>query len=85
MMSNFKGILRKHAQLFEEGLGTLQGVKAKINVDPIASPIFHNARPLPYALGDKIEHHRERLQKVGTIKPVQFSEWATPIVPSNED
>ena len=36
-------ILQKHAQLFEEGLGTLQGTKAKIHVDPTATPIFHKA------------------------------------------
>ena len=43
-------ILQKHAQLFGEGLGTLQGIKAKIHVDPKATPIFHKARPVPYAV-----------------------------------
>ena len=48
-------ILPKHAQLFGKGLGTLQGTKAKIHVDPTATPIFHKARPVPYALREKIE------------------------------
>ena len=48
-------ILQEHAQLFEEGLGTLQGATAKIHVDPTATPIFHKARPVPYALREKIE------------------------------
>ncbi|KAL9978544.1 hypothetical protein ACROYT_G016071 [Oculina patagonica] len=74
-------ILQKHAQLFGEGLGTLQGTKAKIHVDPTATPIFHKARPVPYALREKIEQDLERLEKAGTIEPVQYSEWATPIVP----
>ena len=47
-------ILQKHAQLFEEGLGTLQEATAKIHVDPTATPIFHKARPVPYALREKI-------------------------------
>ena len=47
-------ILQKHAQLFEEGLGTLQEATAKIHVDPKATPIFHKARPVPYALREKI-------------------------------
>ena len=50
-------------------------------MDPTATPIFHKARPVPYALREKIEQDLERLEKAGTIKPVQYSEWATPIVP----
>ena len=68
-------ILQKHAQLFEEGLGTLQGTKAKIHVDPTATPIFHKARPVPHALREKIEQDLERLEREGTIEPVQYSEW----------
>ena len=73
-------ILQKHAQLFEEGLGTLQGTKAKIHVDPTATPILHKARSVPYALREKMEY-LERLEMAGIIEPVQYSEWATPIVP----
>ena len=79
--TRLEGILQKHTQLFSESLGTLQGVKAKIHVDPTVSPIFHKARPVPYTLREKIEQDLERLEKAGTIKPVQYSEWATPIVP----
>ena len=79
-------ILQKNAQLFEEVLGTLQGAKAKIHVDPTATPIFHKTRPVPYALRDKIEQDLERLERAGTIEPVQYSEWATPSVPvTNSD
>ena len=37
--------------------------------------------PGPYAVKRKIEAELERLQKEGTIEPVQFSEWEAPIVP----
>ena len=77
-------ILQKHAQLFGESLGTLQGIKAKIHVDPTATPIFHKARPVPYALREKIEQDLEILKKAGTIEPVQYSEWATPIVKKSD-
>ena len=50
-------------------------------MDPTATPIFHKARPVPYALREKIERDLERLEKAGTIEPVQYSEWATPVVP----
>ena len=36
---------------------------------------------MPYVLREKIEHDLERLEKAGTIEPVQYSEWATPVVP----
>ena len=74
-------ILQKHTQLLEEGVGALQEVKAKIHVDPTATPIFHKARQVPYALRGKIEQGLERLEGAGTIEPVQYSEWVAPIVP----
>ena len=67
--------------MFKEGLGNLQGAKAKIHVDPTTTCMFHKARPVLYALREKIEQDLERLERAGTIKPVQYSQWATPIVP----
>ena len=61
--------MQKDAQLFEEGLGTLQGATVKIHVDPTSTPIFHKARPVLYALREKIE--QDRLERAG----------GTPIVP----
>ena len=36
---------------------------------------------MPYALRTKVEQELDRLEKSGIIEPVQFSEWAAPIVP----
>ena len=36
---------------------------------------------MPYALRAKVDEKLERLQRAGTIEPVQFSEWAAPVVP----
>ena len=58
-----------------------QRPKSMWHVDPTATPIFHKARPVPYALREKIEQDLERLKRAGTIEAVQYSEWATPIVP----
>ena len=35
---------------------------------------------IKHALREKIEQDLERLEREGTIEPVQYSEWATPIV-----
>ncbi|XP_048590142.1 uncharacterized protein K02A2.6-like [Nematostella vectensis] len=74
-------LLKKHENLFKEGLGTIQGVKAKIYVDPQAKPKYFKPRTLEYARRQKVERELDRLLEEGTIRPVQFSEWATPIVP----
>ena len=74
-------VVQRYSHLFEEGLGTLKGATAKIHVNPSATLVFLKTRPVPYALREKIEQDLERLEKAGTVEPVQFSEWATPIVP----
>ena len=48
-------ILDGHKNVFGEGLGTLKGTKAKIYVDPGATPKFMKAHPVPYALKAKVE------------------------------
>ena len=74
-------ILDAHKDVFGEGLGTLKGTEAKICVDPNAPPKFMKARPVPYALKAKVEKELDRLQSEGIISPVEFTEWAAPIVP----
>ena len=74
------GVLDRHSDVFQEGLGTMKGFTAKIYVDPKATPSFNPARSVPYALRDKVEQELVRLTEEGVIEPVEVSEWATPIV-----
>ena len=62
-------------------MGTLQGTTVKIHIQQDARPHFFRARPVPYALREKVTAELERLCKADVIEPVQFSEWAAPIVP----
>ena len=73
-------VLAKYSEAFEKGLGTFKGEEVSIAVDPEASPQFHKARPLPYAMKKMVEDELERLVKEGTLKPVDYAEWAAPIV-----
>ena len=54
---------------------------AKIHLDPEATLQFYKARPFPYTLRTKVEKELDRLQQQNVIEPVQFSDWAAPIVP----
>ena len=63
--------------VFQKGLGTLKGFKAKIYVDTDAVPRFHPARSVQR---DRVDKELKRLQEEGTLEPVDISEWADPIV-----
>ena len=73
-------ILKKYPTVFQ-GLGTLRDFRAKIYLNDDAQPKYFRARSIPYAFREKVEQELIRLQKEGTIEPVQVSDWAAPIVP----
>ena len=74
-------MLERHRGAFRDGLGKLQGYQAKIIIEPEATPKFCKARTVPYSMKVKIEEELDRLVSLGILQPVQFSDWATPIVP----
>ncbi len=67
--------------VFRDELGTLKDYKAVIRVDPSVLPKFCKARSLPYALQAKVDQELDRLVAEGILEPVQYAEWAAPIVP----
>ena len=73
-----QALLTCHAAVFQEELG---GFEAKILVDLDAQPHFYKAQPVPYALCDKVKNELTQLMEEGIPEPVQFAEWAAPIVP----
>ena len=79
--NKIKQLLDKHSEVFTNGIGKLQGTTGTISLQEGAQPEFIKARQVPYALRSKVEEELDNLQKDGVISPVEFSEWATPIVP----
>ena len=73
-------LLAKYPEVYQEGLRSLKGYEAKINVDPNATPCFFKAHSVPYAMREKVEAELDRLVAEGTLVPVEYSDWATPIV-----
>lgn len=73
-----------HAAVFQEGLGTLKGFEVALTLKPEHKPKFFQAQTVPYALRPKVEEELVRLEQIGVISPIQFSEWATPIAHCQE-
>ena len=79
-VSSVSSVLNRHQAVFKPGLGTIKGHKADIQVKDGVSPVFRKARPVPYAVKEKVDREIERLEHEGVIKKVESSEWASPIV-----
>ena len=67
--------------MFQEGLGKMEGFKAKLYVDPSVKPQYFRPRSIPFALRDKVEEELDWLVAEGMMEPVETAEWATSIVP----
>ena len=76
-----ENVLSKHSALFEPGLGTIEGVKAKLYLKEGAMPRFCTAHTVLFAIRSKVEVEIDCQVAEGVLEPVKFSEWATPVVP----
>ena len=70
----------KYPDVFADGLGTVTGMKATLHLKEGARPKFHRPRPVPFALRNAVEKELQRMEDEEIIEPVNFSEWATPLV-----
>ena len=74
-------LLAKYKLVSTESLGTLKGVKAKLTVEEGVQLKFCKPRIMPRAIKSYFEKELERLQKEGIISPVEYSQWASGVVP----
>ena len=73
-------LLQDYTDVFQDNLGTITPFKAQLAVSPSAVPRFHRPRSVPYALRPLVELELDRLVRTGVLKPVNYSNWAAPIV-----
>lgn len=74
-------ITSNYPLLFSDNLGCCKDVTIHLKLKDGSKPIFCRARPLPFALRDNVERELNRLVELGILVPVQYSEYASPIVP----
>ena len=55
-------IMDKYDHLFNKDLGTFVGVQARIHVPDGTKPCFYKARPVPYAIREKVDHELTKLK-----------------------
>ena len=79
--SQHQEVINRHLDVFADKLGKVQGTTAKFYLRSEVTPKYFRAHPVPYALRAKVERELDHLQVDGVIEPIQFSDWATPIVP----
>lgn len=71
----------KQSEVFDQGVGKIKGVQARLKVKEGAEPKFFKPRPVPFALKEKVGEEIRRLEGEGIIEPVEYSDWAAPVVP----
>ena len=74
-------VLDKHPVLFEDSQQVADTGMAKIYVADTPAPRYWKARNLAYMMRDLVSNELDRLLAEDIIEPVQYSEWAAPIVP----
>ncbi|KAJ8716473.1 hypothetical protein PYW07_003100 [Mythimna separata] len=76
-----KQLINQFPKVFSGNLGSFNKYKISLRLKPDAKPIFFKARPVPYALKEKIDKELDRLLSLGILKPVEHSDYASPVVP----
>ena len=80
--NDLEQVLNNHTDVFKDELGTMQDTTAKLYVKPNCNPKFCKPRSVPHALKEGVEQELTRLENLGVLEKVRYSEWAAPIVPA---
>ena len=82
--TNFSVLANKlkdeYPTVFDESLGHCTKTKVQLFLKPGSQPIFRPKRPVPSASYQLVDEEIKRLEAEGIISPVDFSNWAAPIV-----
>ena len=78
--SDLYTLFETHKNIFKEELGTISSHKATLQVRPGATPKFHKAHPVPFAIKEGIGTQLDELEAEGILVKVTHSDWAAPIV-----
>ncbi|XP_062542302.1 uncharacterized protein K02A2.6-like [Armigeres subalbatus] len=69
-----------YPEVYKNGLEHCKKMKVRLYLKPDAKPVCKPKCPVPFTSMEKIDAELDRLQSLGIITPVDFSQWAAPIV-----
>ena len=72
----------RKSDIFKPGLGTVKGYEAALDLKEGHRPKFCKARTVPFAIKDSLGKELDRMEAEGTLVRVDFSDYASPVVPS---
>ena len=75
-----ENLIKKYEELFQPGVGTLKGYKAKLSLKQGSVPKFFKPRCVPHAMKTSIEKELDRLEAEGVLERISWNEYALPIV-----
>ncbi|XP_038116866.1 uncharacterized protein K02A2.6-like [Culex quinquefasciatus] len=67
-------------EVFNDRLGLCTKTQVRLVLKPDVQPVFRPKRPVSYNMEAVVEDELQRLENLGIIKPVSYSDWAAPIV-----
>ncbi|XP_062713344.1 uncharacterized protein LOC134290257 [Aedes albopictus] len=67
-------------RVFAGSLGLCKKAKVQCQLKTGVTPVFRPKRPVAYAMYQAVDNKLDRLERTKIITPVDFSEWAAPIV-----
>jgi len=74
-------LLKKYDNLISEEFDCIKKYEAHLKLKSDVKPVFIKNRTVPFKILDKVEKELERIVEAGILEKVEFSRWATPIVP----
>ena len=77
---SIENIIQRYPDVFNDALCELRNYTASLRVNPNTKPIFCKARHVPQALREKVDKELDRLESLGIIESIQYSEWVAPII-----
>ena len=79
-VNSIEDVIGKYSSVFDGKLGKIKTEKVKLRLKKDAQPVFMRARPVPFALQDKVDTALKDMVSNGILSQVDSSEWATPLV-----
>ncbi|XP_055616766.1 uncharacterized protein K02A2.6-like [Toxorhynchites rutilus septentrionalis] len=71
---------KAYPKLFSNTLGLCNKAKVELVLKESCRPVFRPRRPVSYAMLPTVDEELDRLERLNIISPVNYSEWAAPIV-----